>query len=412
MRINVNGGHTPAAPGASCFIDELAQDRGMKDAVFAEFARRGHVVTDSTSPNWCGQNDDLAHQVSAVNSSGAELAISFHFNAASKTDAPRGVEAYHYGGDATGRAYAAAVSASLAALMGLPDRGAKDGSHLYFVRETNPTAILVEVCFVDSSADAAAYNACSWQALACAVCDAVERVAGVSRTGRGWVCEGGYWWYERADGSHPAGGWESIDGRWFLFDAAGWMLTGWQLVDGSWYWLSDQHDGSFGAMLTGWQFIAGAWFWLGADGAMRSGLVDIDGERYLFAESGAMLSGWQFHGGEWYLFDATTPYHVGRMLTGWQLVDGAWYWLGTDGVLLSGWQEIGGELYALSMAPGEAGKMLTGWVDLDGRTAFCKESGAAARSEVVHVGGRWFAFDAEGRVVKDVRTDEDGAIVF
>lgn len=412
MRINVNGGHTPAAPGASCYLDELEQDRGMKEAVKAELERRGHAVTDSTSPDWCGQNDDLAHQARAVNASGAELAMSFHFNAAGKTDAPRGTEAYYYGGDATGRAYAAAISSSLAALMGLPDRGAKDGSHLYYVRETNPTAVLVEVCFVDSSADAAAYNACSWRELACAVCDAVERVAGISRAGRGWVSEGGGWWYERADGSYPAGGWEAVDGRWHLFDEAGWMLSGWQFVGGEWYYLDERHDGSFGAMLTGWQFVGGAWFWLDASGAMARGLADVDGERYLFDESGAMLSGWRFHGGEWRYFDAETPGRVGRMLTGWQLVDGDWYWLGDDGVLRGGWQEVGGELYALSREPGKAGRMLTGWVDLDGRRAFCKPSGAAARSECAFDGSAWYAFDADGRAMAEVPTGEGGAIEF
>ena len=57
-------------------------------------------------------------------------------------------------------------------------------------------------------------------------------------------------------------GWKLINGRWYYFDGAGWMVTGWKLISGSWYymnsdgamlsnqWVGDYYVGPTGAMLT------------------------------------------------------------------------------------------------------------------------------------------------------------------
>ena len=115
----------------------------------------------------------------------------------------------------------------------------------------------------------------------------------------GWVkAEDGRWWYRHADGSWTSGGWERVDGRWYLFDGQGWMLTGWQRHDGQWYLLGDD-----GAMLTGWQRVSGRWYYL--------------------TDTGAMATGWQMVDGTWYYTDPDT----GEMVTGWRQVDGSWYWM-------------------------------------------------------------------------------------
>lgn len=114
-----------------------------------------------------------------------------------------------------------------------------------------------------------------------------------------WVKgDGGRWWYRHADGSWTSGGWEMVDGRWYLFDGQGWMLTGWQRHDGQWYLLGDD-----GAMLTGWQQVSGRWYYL--------------------TDTGAMATGWQMVDGTWYYTDPDT----GEMVTGWRQVDGSWYWM-------------------------------------------------------------------------------------
>ena len=39
--------------------------------------------------------------------------------------------------------------------------------------------------------------------------------------------ENGRWWYRNADGSYPANSWQQIGGKWYFFDAQGYMVTGW-----------------------------------------------------------------------------------------------------------------------------------------------------------------------------------------
>ena len=81
----------------------------------------------------------------------------------------------------------------------------------------------------------------------------------------GWQQNDSGWWYQREDSSYPAGAWEFIGGRWYLFDQKGYMLTGWQQVTGIWYYL-------------------------GTDGAMASQTtMTIDGVAYTFDGSGAMV---------------------------------------------------------------------------------------------------------------------------
>ena len=46
MKIAVNGGHTPTSPGAGMYLDEVACDRAIKDALVAELRARGHEVAD------------------------------------------------------------------------------------------------------------------------------------------------------------------------------------------------------------------------------------------------------------------------------------------------------------------------------------------------------------------------------
>ena len=153
MRINVNGGHTRRAPGASGYLDELAEDRLVKDALVAELRARGHEVSDSTTDE-ATVSADLREQCRRANASGAEVAVSVHFNAC---PGGTGTEVWHYAGSSA-QGLAADMSARVAKALGLRDRGAKATTQLYWLRHTDMPAVLVEVCFVDSAGDAEAYR--------------------------------------------------------------------------------------------------------------------------------------------------------------------------------------------------------------------------------------------------------------
>ncbi len=126
MRIAANGGHTPASPGADMYLDEVACDRAVKDALVAEFRARGHEVADCTADDWMAYPLEFNTQVSRANASGTDLGISIHLNAGGGT----GTEVLYHPTSAGGwgQQVAQDVSAAVVSRLGLSYRGAKQRS--------------------------------------------------------------------------------------------------------------------------------------------------------------------------------------------------------------------------------------------------------------------------------------------
>lgn len=82
--------------------------------------------------------------------------------------------------------------------------------------------------------------------------------------GNGWSNAGGDWQYLE-DGEPVRDEWRYIDGRWYVFDAAGRMIhDSWHLDGGTYYYV-----GTDGGMLSGqWLDYRGDWYYLDADGKM------------------------------------------------------------------------------------------------------------------------------------------------
>lgn len=150
-----SSGHSKKVRGANHFIDEVDEARKVTNEVHriltTQYNGAGLVFHDDTSTT---QNQNLQTIVNYHNKQSRELDWSIHFNAASVTDAPRGVEVLYY--DA--KDLAAKLSAAIAKASGLKDRGAKQRSELYFLKNTHKPAILPEICFVDSKADVELYR--------------------------------------------------------------------------------------------------------------------------------------------------------------------------------------------------------------------------------------------------------------
>lgn len=142
-----------------------------------------------------------------------------------------------------------------------------------------------------------------------------------------WVQAGdGRWWYRHADGSFTKSGWELVSGKWYLFDAEGWMLTGWQMKDGRWYLL-----GADGAMLTGWQRVDGKWYFLDESGAMATGWRMVGDKWYFLDESGSMRQGWQRSGGKWYWLNADGSMSADEV----KMIGGTFYGFDSSGAMLA-----------------------------------------------------------------------------
>ena len=91
----------------------------------------------------------LVERISKFKNNAYAFIAEIHLNAAGGT----GTEVYCYPGDKIGKSYAAAISQSVSSAMGIKNRGAKESDYYGIIRETTPTAVLVETCFIDNDND-------------------------------------------------------------------------------------------------------------------------------------------------------------------------------------------------------------------------------------------------------------------
>lgn len=95
-----------------------------------------------------------SYSARAANATGADLALEFHFNSATPTAC--GCEVMHWGGSPTGRAFAEQLSASLAAILGVRDRGplavpTPDNRGTEAFRRSAMPFFMIEPCFAGSN---------------------------------------------------------------------------------------------------------------------------------------------------------------------------------------------------------------------------------------------------------------------
>ena len=155
MKIAVRGGHCPRVPGASKFIDELTEDRKVKESLIKYLKQLGHEVLDVTPPdNTNSSSGDLSNGVNRANLFGADLFLSIHFNKAYDVyNGFLGSEVCVY----SPFDIAQRVVNGLASL-GFKNRGQKVRTGLYELKHTNMKAMIIEVCFVESVADVGLYK--------------------------------------------------------------------------------------------------------------------------------------------------------------------------------------------------------------------------------------------------------------
>ena len=140
--------------GAVGVLNEVTEARRVVPRVAHHLRAAGAQVTEFHDDVSRTQSANLGAIVSFHNRQTRDLDVSVHFNAFQRTDGPRGTEVLHRN-QAT---IAARVSRAMAQAAGFINRGAKVRTNLSFLTRTSKPSILLEVCFVDSSADAALYN--------------------------------------------------------------------------------------------------------------------------------------------------------------------------------------------------------------------------------------------------------------
>ena len=155
MKIAIRGGHVPKATGARGLIDELTEDRKVKDSVIKYLKQLGHVVFDVTPPDKTNlSQSDLIYGVDSANHCGADLFISIHFNNAFDTyKGSLGSEVCVYSPFDTAQRVVNGLSS-----LGFKNRGQKVRSNLYELKHSKMKAMIIEVCFVEATSDVALYK--------------------------------------------------------------------------------------------------------------------------------------------------------------------------------------------------------------------------------------------------------------
>lgn len=154
VTIVISSGHGKYIRGASGYLDEVDEARKVVNRV-AEIWNSGNVQAtvfhDDISDD---QNENLNRIVNFHNGQTRDVDVSVHFNAYVTTSNPMGTEVWYYSlQDIAGR-----TSKAMAAGGQFINRGPKYTSSLFFLNNTEKPAVLLEVCFVDSKADADLYH--------------------------------------------------------------------------------------------------------------------------------------------------------------------------------------------------------------------------------------------------------------
>lgn len=162
MKIAVRGGHCPKVTGASALIDELTEDRKVKDSVIKYLKQLGHEVLDVTPPDSTSTSSaDLAYGVDKANSWGAELFVSIHFNKAYDSyNGAIGSEVCVYSNFDIAKRVVNGLGS-----LGFKNRGQKARTGLYELKNTKMKSMIIEVCFVEATEDVALYKRLGYDAV-------------------------------------------------------------------------------------------------------------------------------------------------------------------------------------------------------------------------------------------------------
>ena len=167
-QIVISSGHGKYIRGASGYLDEVDEARKVVEKLADNLRNMNIGVITFHDDSSTTQSTNLETIVNFHNMQERDLDVSVHFNAYNTTSKPMGCEVLYKTQDDL----AAEISKEIATAGGLLNRGAKKRSDLYFLNYTDEPAILIEVCFVDSSADSNLYKSHFY-----AICQAIADVA-------------------------------------------------------------------------------------------------------------------------------------------------------------------------------------------------------------------------------------------
>ena len=183
MKIGIDYGHTlkgydTGAVGNGLKEQDITREVGK--IVTSKLRALGNTVIECAVDSANSVNESLSYRVNKANSNNVDLFISMHVNAGGG----QGTEIYTYNNDIFTEAQETLNNITA---LGFNNRGIKDGSNLYVIRNTKAKAILIELFFIDS-VDVELYKKVGEERLASAI---VEGFAGKSIPNNDWYSLGG-----------------------------------------------------------------------------------------------------------------------------------------------------------------------------------------------------------------------------
>ncbi|MBD2520713.1 N-acetylmuramoyl-L-alanine amidase [Nostoc sp. FACHB-973] len=154
MKFGIDSGHNcPPDTGARGIKveDNLTLDVGNR--VITKLRALGHEVVVCKPSSASTVRESLSKRCATANGSRVDIYVSIHFN--SFNGQANGTEIFAT--SEAGRKIAKPVLDEIVKL-GFFNRGVKDGSHLFVLKNTDMPAILVEGCFIDSAKDMNLFN--------------------------------------------------------------------------------------------------------------------------------------------------------------------------------------------------------------------------------------------------------------
>lgn len=143
MKIAINAGHCPDLDPGACgvYSTEAEVVRDIAEYAIDSLEKMGHDVIFI-------QEDELADICAIANDAECDLFISIHCNAANNM--AHGTETFYYQMGDQSFYLSVSVQRKIVNCLDTLDRGVKDGSWLYVIRNTDMPAILTEVGFIDN----------------------------------------------------------------------------------------------------------------------------------------------------------------------------------------------------------------------------------------------------------------------
>lgn len=168
MKIAINAGHTLKSPGTGAvgYLVESKETRKVANELIKLLKAKGHNVINATIDSAKSTNEYLKEAVKKSNKADADLFVSIHFNAGGGT----GCEVYTWKGNKYPEAEKVCKNMFN---LGFKNRGIKDGSQFYVIKKTYAKALLIEICFVDSTKDFNLYNSVGYKKVADAIAKAI-----------------------------------------------------------------------------------------------------------------------------------------------------------------------------------------------------------------------------------------------